>query len=56
MYEITDKCIGCTRCSKICPVTCISGKVKELHVIDQDRCIKCGSCYEVCPVDAIIRK
>ena len=56
MYEITDKCIGCTRCAKICPVTCISGKVKELHVIDQDRCIKCGSCYEVCPVDAIIRK
>ena len=56
MYEITDKCIGCTRCAKICPVTCISGKVKQQHVIDQDRCIKCGSCYEVCPVDAIIRK
>jgi NADH-quinone oxidoreductase subunit F len=56
MYEITDKCIGCTRCAKICPVTCIHGNVKELHVIDQERCIKCGSCYEVCPVDAIIRK
>jgi NADH-quinone oxidoreductase subunit F len=56
MYEITDKCIGCTRCAKICPVTCISGKIKELHVIDQDRCIKCGSCYEACPVEAIIRK
>jgi len=55
-YEITDKCIGCTRCAKICPVTCIHGKVKALHVIDQKRCIKCGSCYEVCPVDAIIRK
>lgn len=56
MYEITDKCIGCTRCAKICPVTCIHGKFKELHVIDQERCIKCGSCYEVCPVSAIIRK
>lgn len=56
LYEITDKCIGCTRCARICPVTCIKGKAKELHVIDQDRCIKCGSCYETCPVDAIIRK
>jgi NADH-quinone oxidoreductase subunit F len=56
MYEITDKCIGCTRCAKTCPVTCISGKIKALHIIDQGRCIKCGACYEVCPVDAIIRK
>ncbi|MGV8980958.1 NADH-ubiquinone oxidoreductase-F iron-sulfur binding region domain-containing protein [Clostridium sp.] len=56
MYKITDKCIGCTRCAKICPVTCISGKIKMLHVIDQDSCIKCGACFKVCPVEAIIRK
>jgi NADH-quinone oxidoreductase subunit F len=56
IYKITDKCIGCTRCAKICPVTCISGKVKMLHVIDQDRCIKCGACFKVCPVEAIVRK
>ncbi|OYT15106.1 MAG: NADH-quinone oxidoreductase subunit F [Bacteroidetes bacterium 4572_77] len=53
---ITDKCIGCTACTKVCPVDCISGERKALHVIDQDKCIKCGACMERCPVDAIIKQ
>jgi NADH-quinone oxidoreductase subunit F len=56
IYEITHRCIGCTSCARICPVSCIDGKAKELHVIDQEKCIKCGSCYDVCPVNAIVRK
>ena len=52
-YEIDDKCIGCTKCTRLCPVKCISGKIKEKHVIDQDKCIKCGACFEECPVKAI---
>jgi ferredoxin len=55
-YTITDKCIGCTKCARNCPASCISGKVKELHVIDQEKCIKCGACQTACPVDAIIKK
>ena len=55
-FEITNKCIGCTKCSRNCPVSCISGKVKEMHVIDQNKCIKCGACFNGCPVDAIIKK
>ncbi|MEC9485753.1 MAG: NADH-quinone oxidoreductase subunit NuoF [Candidatus Izemoplasma sp.] len=51
---ITDDCIGCTKCARNCPVDCISGSVKELHVIDTEECIKCGVCKNVCPVDAII--
>jgi len=37
-------------------VSCISGKVKEPHVIDQEKCIKCGACMANCPVGAISKK
>jgi len=50
-----DKCVGCTLCAKVCPVKCISGKPKELHVIDQSICVKCGECMRKCPVKAIYR-
>jgi NADH-quinone oxidoreductase subunit F/NADP-reducing hydrogenase subunit HndC len=52
-YEITDDCIGCTKCAKNCPVECISGEPKKQHTIDKDVCIRCGICYDVCPVDAV---
>ena len=55
-YKITDKCIGCTKCAKGCPTSCIKGKVREKHVIDQDKCIKCGACEAACPFKAIIRE
>ena len=46
-------CIGCTRCARVCPVSCISGELKKPHVIDDEKCIRCGQCKQVCPVSAI---
>ncbi len=53
-YYITEKCIGCTKCAKNCPVSCIESAPKTRHIIDPNLCIKCGNCMSVCPVAAII--
>lgn len=50
---IENKCTGCTLCAKRCAYQAISGKVKELHVIDQSKCAKCGICLEVCKFKAV---
>lgn len=56
-YHIdSDKCRGCTLCSKKCPVGAISGEVKKPHKIDSGKCIKCGSCKVACRFDAIFIK
>ena len=51
---LASKCKGCTACAKKCPVGAISGKVREVHVIDADKCIKCGACKAACRFGAII--
>ncbi len=47
-YEITDKCIQCGKCERICPQKCIKD-----FVINQIHCLHCGLCLEGCPVDAV---
>ena len=48
-----DKCKGCTKCARNCPVGAITGEKKKPHVIDVNKCIRCGACQEGCKFNAI---
>ncbi len=52
-YKITDRCVCCGKCEKVCPQRCIqSGKPFEIAA---EHCLHCGACFEGCPVKAVER-
>jgi NADH:ubiquinone oxidoreductase subunit F (NADH-binding) len=53
-YQIDETCTGCTLCLDVCPEQAITGKLKELHVIDTDTCNRCGLCVATCPFGSIV--
>ncbi len=55
-YIDPDKCKGCTKCARNCPVSAIKGEKKQPHEIDNTKCIKCGTCLENCSFGAIYKK
>jgi NADH-quinone oxidoreductase subunit F len=52
-YVVTDDCIGCTKCSKACPVDAIPYTPYEIHTINTEACVKCGLCVDECSFNAI---
>jgi len=58
-----DKCIGCGKCAKNCPVDAIAktdyvapGHKLASYAIDTAKCIKCGACLAGCKFGAISKK
>ena len=48
-----EKCPGCGKCKRACPVEAIIGEKKVVHTIDPEKCIRCGACIASCKFDAI---
>lgn len=46
-----EKCIGCKKCSAVCPEQAITVYDKKASV-NGEKCIGCGECLTVCPVKA----
>ncbi|MBR5134322.1 MAG: 4Fe-4S binding protein, partial [Clostridia bacterium] len=60
---VADKCIGCGKCMKNCPVDAISktdyvapGHKLPSVAIDTAKCVKCGVCIGNCKFSAIIKE
>lgn len=51
-HVLTDLCIGCHMCEKICAHDAPQFKDKKAY-IDHDKCVGCGRCIGVCPRDAV---
>ena len=48
-----EKCKGCGKCLRSCPMEAISGTPRLPHKIDPEKCINCGACVGTCPFGAI---
>lgn len=53
--QITDDCVGCTKCARACPSEAIEYTPYQRHVIDTAKCTQCGLCIGECDYKAITK-
>jgi len=49
-----ETCIGCAKCSKVCPTDAIIGAPKQIHAVVVDACTGCKACIDVCPTECLV--
>ena len=54
-YYITDKCIGCKKCTEVCPQGCIDFANGYARII-QSSCLHCGNCFNICSEKAVVKR
>ena len=50
-WHVSEACIGCGKCERICPAKNI--KLVDGRPVWGDRCYSCCGCFHCCPVNAI---
>jgi len=50
-FRVTDACIGCGKCERVCPLGNV--KLVDKHPVWGDTCTHCMACISYCPVTAI---
>ncbi len=48
-----ERCIGCTKCIRVCNTDCIIGSPKHVHTVIASACVGGAHCVDVCPTDCI---
>jgi NAD-dependent dihydropyrimidine dehydrogenase PreA subunit len=49
----SDKCIGCGRCTQVCPHGVFEIKNRKVQIKNRDWCMECSACARNCPAECI---
>lgn len=52
-YVISDQCVGCGTCQRVCPQRAIDEGTP--YHIRPENCLHCGNCFQHCPIQAVQR-